>query len=74
MLVVGFLMPSLIRHAMVYSWERRRHAIGQELTTSQGVPLLPNCGDTRCPWQALVEAGKLSQSALESLAGNGMSC
>ena len=66
-------MPSLIRHAMVYNWETRRHAIGQELVTSQGVPLLPNCG-TLCPWQPLVDAGNLSQNALVSLAGNGMNC
>ena len=70
----GTLMPSLLKHAFIYSWKHKRHALGQELIASQGLPVLAACGrdDIKCPWQAA--ADKMSEATLTSLAGNAMNC
>ena len=70
----GTLMPGLLKHAFIYSWKHKRHALGQELIASQGLPVLAACGrdDIKCPWQAAADT--MSEATLTSLAGNAMNC
>ena len=68
------VLPCLLTHPVIYSFQKKRHLVPRELLAAQGFATTPRTLLTgwTVPWASAIDDGHLTPGMIRKMAGNGM--